>query len=97
MYTEIDLNEFDNLKQNGAFVVDVRESEELAGGVIDGMTHWPLSEFDKYKSSCPLDQEIIFYCRSGKRSIVACEQAQQWTEKQLYSLKGGYLGYCDRT
>jgi len=95
MYNEIELDEFKKLKKSGTLVVDVREAAELEDGFIDGMVHWPLSEFDKYKSECPTDKEIIFYCRSGKRSLAACAQAEQWTQKQLYSLKGGYLGYSE--
>ncbi len=95
MYKEIELAELDKLTKDGAVIVDVREQEELEAGVIPGMVHWPLSEFDAYKNQCPSDKEIVFYCRSGRRSITACEQAEQWTEKQLYSLKGGYLGYTE--
>lgn len=54
-------------------IIDVRESEEVANGMIPGAVHIPLgqieSKFDQIDKSTP--QYIV--CRSGGRSAMACE------------------------
>lgn len=93
MTKEIDLEQMDVLLKNGALLVDCREDEEVEAGMIPGAEHMALSELDNFADKIPKDRETVFYCRSGKRSLAACEMASQWTEKQLYSLAGGYLRY----
>jgi rhodanese-related sulfurtransferase len=41
------------------------------------------------------DQEIIVICRSGNRSIFACDVMQQLGYKQVVSLKTGLRGWSD--
>ena len=73
-----------------AYIIDVRESDEVLQGSIPSAVNLPLSvlsgslalsytEFEKkYAFPKPqLDQEIIFYCRSGKRSATASDIAKR--------------------
>jgi rhodanese-related sulfurtransferase len=91
---EIDREEMERLlDEESAILVDVREEEELADGMIDGALHWPLSQFEDYKEQISKTKPTIFYCRSGKRSMRSAEMADEWTDQPLYSLAGGYLGY----
>jgi phage shock protein E len=52
----------------GAFLVDVREPGEFAGGTAKGAVNIPLgsvpSQLDKFKRK----ENIIVFCRSGNRS-----------------------------
>jgi hydroxyacylglutathione hydrolase len=93
MVTEIELFELSTHLEEGALLVDVREEDEIAEGAIPGMTHMPLSDFEAFKDKIPLDRSIVFYCRSGKRSMMAGQLASTWTSQPVYSLAGGYLGY----
>ena len=56
-----------------AIFVDVRESKEMADGVINGAYRVPLSNFDKNATQLDKFKEkpVIVYCRSGNRSIGA--------------------------
>lgn len=93
---EIDLNTMNALvKQGNILVVDVREDEEVEAGMIPGAKHMPLSRFDEFKTELSAASDVIFYCRSGRRSLKACELAEPWNKNCLYSLAGGYLAYAD--
>lgn len=95
MIKEIDLDEMKTLVGQGALLVDVREDDEVAAGAIPGHVHMPLSDFDQYRTQLPKDKAIVFYCRSGRRSLKTGEMALAWGHTNpLYSLRGGYLAYA---
>jgi rhodanese-related sulfurtransferase len=54
-------------------MVDVREDEEVAQGMIAGAVHIPLGLIGERYNELPTSQEIIMICRSGGRSGRACE------------------------
>ena len=59
-------------------LVDVREPNEYADGHIQGSILNPLQSFDPEALPPAKDgQRIVFHCRSGKRSLVALEQAHE--------------------
>jgi rhodanese-related sulfurtransferase len=91
---EVDTDAMLELVRDGAVLVDVREQEELENdGYIEGMIHMPLSEFDSFEEDIAKDKPIVFYCRSGKRSLKAAEIASDWTSEAIYSLRGGIIAY----
>jgi rhodanese-related sulfurtransferase len=76
-------------------LIDVREPSEFDHERIKGAVHVPLStvSFDLL----PLKGKfrIVFQCRSGKRSQLACERIFDdiSDEIELYSLEGGILAW----
>ena len=54
--------------EQGAFLVDVREPGEFAGGTVKGAVNIPLgsvaAELNKFKGK----ENIVVFCRSGNRS-----------------------------
>lgn len=60
--------DLENLIKQGAFLVDVREPGEFAGGTAKGAVNIPLgvlpTELEKFKGK----ENIIVFCRSGNRS-----------------------------
>lgn len=78
-------------------LVDVRQADEIKTGMIDGAIHIPLHELDGRLSELEIkeDDVVVFYCRSGYRSLSACEIAdQKWQgKKESYSLDGGILAW----
>ena len=75
----------------GALLIDVREAEELAeDGYIPGSIHIPLAEVaEKLPEVAPdHNTELIFYCKSGKRSQKATEQAVELGYQRVYNLGG---------
>jgi len=76
-------------------LLDVREPDERADFHIGGV-HIPLGkvqimqidEIEDWK-----DDEIIVYCRSGKRSMIAAMVLEQMGFSNLYNLEGGVLAW----
>lgn len=54
-------------------LVDVREPEELiSNGAIEGAINIPLGELEERKDEIlNLEGDVIFFCRSGNRSVKA--------------------------
>lgn len=63
------------LKQGNYHLIDVREPEELiANGAIEGAENIPLGELEQHKEEIlARGGNIIFFCRSGRRSGEATE------------------------
>jgi len=58
-------------------LVDVREPNELAVERIRGAVDMPLKSFNPAALPDPGDKQLVFFCRSGNRSITASLLAQQ--------------------
>jgi len=56
------------MRDDGAFVLDVREPDEWAAGHIADATLIPLGQLPTRLSEVPQDQPIVVVCRSGNRS-----------------------------
>ncbi|MEK6256486.1 MAG: rhodanese-like domain-containing protein [Chloroflexota bacterium] len=65
---EVDVHQAYQLRQEGAFILDVREQSEWDEKHIPGSTLIPLGELAGRVDELPKDQEIIVICRSGNRS-----------------------------
>lgn len=61
------------VQKHKALLLDVRTPEEFAEGHVDGATNLPVQVLESKLSSFPAkkDQDIVVYCRSGKRSATA--------------------------
>lgn len=75
-------------------LLDVREGYERAEFNIGGM-HIPLGDltasFDKLAAH--KDEEIVVYCRSGKRSAMAAQLLGQSGFKNVRNLEGGMIAW----
>ncbi|MHA6252350.1 rhodanese-like domain-containing protein [Oceanobacillus sp. CAU 1775] len=73
-------------------IIDVREDEEVASGIIPGAMHIPLGEvLDRLHE---LDESKHYYmvCRSGGRSGKACQLLSQ-NGYNVTNLAGGMLDW----
>jgi rhodanese-related sulfurtransferase len=59
------------MKNEGAFILDVRQPEEWEQGHIEGATLIPLGDLPNRINELPKDQDIVVVCRSGNRSAQA--------------------------
>jgi len=75
-------------------LLDVREDYERAEFNIGGL-HIPLGEIGaSFEKLAPhREEEIIVYCRSGKRSAMAQHLLQQAGFSNVKNLQGGMLAY----
>lgn len=88
---EINVNDIDKISD--AFVIDVREDEEVfATGTIKGAVHIPMMTVPNNLNKIPKDREIYILCRSGRRSYEVsaylCELGYE-----AVNLAGGILDY----
>jgi len=73
-YETVDINQVQQLQDDGAVVLDVREVEEFAEGHIIGAVNAPLSELKTGdRSVLDENQSYIVICRSGTRSKEASD------------------------
>lgn len=72
-------------------MIDVREDEEVAAGMIEGAKHIPLGQIPDRITEIENTGEIIFICRSGYRSERACEYLQQHGYTGCTNMVGGML------
>jgi rhodanese-related sulfurtransferase len=74
-------------------LVDVREPNEVAVEAYPGGVVVPLSTFDPKAIPEPAGKQVVFACRSGKRSVTASLAAQAAGLPYDKHLAGGILGW----
>ncbi|KAG6902820.1 hypothetical protein C0995_011307 [Termitomyces sp. Mi166 len=98
------------LKQD-TYLIDVREPDEVIQGMIPSAINLPLSIlgnslhldraafFERHGFEKPRkDQQLIFYCRSGKRSSSASDVAKRngFTKFSILNYKGSWLEWVEK-
>ncbi|MGF7029879.1 rhodanese-related sulfurtransferase [Paenibacillus mucilaginosus] len=74
-------------------IVDVREDEEVAAGMIPGAIHIPLMQLPERLTEIPQRGETVLVCRSGGRSGRAYEFLQAQGLTGLKNMTGGMLAW----
>ena len=91
-YTQISQEEAKTMMEadDGHIIVDVREQFEYNGGHIPGAINIPLTSIsDEQPSELPdLDQVILVYCRSGRRSKLAAQKLFDIGYTHVYEFGG---------
>ena len=91
---DITPNELNAQINNGsdAQIVDVREADEVAAGMIAGARHIPLGELRSRFAELDKSRPVVAVCRSGRRSAAAADQlaAAGFT---AYTMTGGMLDW----
>ena len=96
-YTNLSPEEFKqkSLEEN-TVILDVRTAAECAVGIIDGaITELDMynGEFEEKFKNLDRNKTYLIYCRSGVRSVHACEAMAAEGFTNLYNLRTGILGY----
>ncbi len=73
-------------------IVDVREAEEVAAGMIPGAEHIPLGEIPENLAELDIDEHYYMICRSGGRSGNACQYLVQ-NGYNVTNIAGGMLDW----
>lgn len=96
-YINIDKFELKNILESNEdyLLLDIRTKEEFDEQKIDGAINIPLTELlfniddiDEYR-----DKKVVVYCRSGHRSITACNLLSIEGFEVLYNLEKGIIDY----
>jgi rhodanese-related sulfurtransferase len=90
---EISVNELTTLVENGSLVVDVREPDEYESGHIPGAILVPLATVLSNTSEFGSDETVYVVCRSGGRSMQACEMLHEVGVSNVVNVAGGTMGW----
>lgn len=78
-------------------LIDVREKEETAKGVIPGAVHVSrgMLEHNIGQVTTDKNKKIVLYCGGGSRSALSAWMLKKMGFKDVISLAGGYRGWND--
>ncbi|QAS53886.1 rhodanese-like domain-containing protein [Halobacillus litoralis] len=74
-------------------VIDVREDDEVAQGMVPTAKHIRLSDVPQSVDQLPKDKEYVMICRSGRRSMNAAEFMNENGFSNVKNMEGGMLGW----
>lgn len=97
-HTDIDAGELHALlSSQKTILVDVRNSDEVARGIIEGAMHLPMDVIPGMGNLlCEHhDTPLIFYCHSGVRSAHAAAFIAGMDRENVYNLRGGILAWAN--
>ncbi len=76
------------MEQDKCVLIDIREPHEHARGAIEGAINIPMKELALNER--PNDgREIVFHCKSGKRTKMAAGHLARWAGREVHLLEGG--------
>jgi rhodanese-related sulfurtransferase len=81
------------LAEDSMILVDVRELNETAVERYPSAVIVPLSTFDPVQIPDPKGRQVVFACRSGRRSVTASQAAQAAGLPYDAHLAGGILAW----
>lgn len=90
---EISVDQLAEFISKGSRVVDVRESDEYQAGHIPGAIHVPLATVPENTDVFKSDQTVFIVCRSGGRSMQACEFLHENEVTNVVNVEGGTMGW----
>ncbi len=96
---EVDPSEVRELIDEGAVIVDVRETDEFAAGHLPGAKHVPRSYLETRIEGAVPDRstQVILYCQSGNRSAWATRTlVDELGYEHVRSMTGGITLWKDR-
>jgi rhodanese-related sulfurtransferase len=81
------------LMNDGAVVVDVRESAEFSAGHLSGAKHIPVGDIAQRISDIPAGKPVLVYCATGTRSGKAASALKKAGRDQIFNLNGGIAAW----
>ncbi|MFX1379028.1 MAG: FAD-dependent oxidoreductase [Promethearchaeota archaeon] len=86
-------HDFNNIRNNGSILLDVRTKDEFSARSIDGSINIPIEELRERVKEISNNKPIYVYCEVGYRSYLALRILLQSGFKEVYELTGGFKIY----
>lgn len=86
---DIDVQQAAQLRDAGAFILDVREPNEWEQVHIPGATLIPLGTLQARANEVPKDKQVVVICHSGNRSKVGRDTLKKAGFTNVTSVNGG--------
>jgi len=93
LVTPQQLLERQQAKDAELFVLDVRTAEEFVSGHVPGAVNIPHDQLASRLAEVPKDKDVVLYCRSGRRTMLAAEVLSANGYQRLGHLEGDILGW----
>lgn len=71
------------------FLLDIREPEELADGIIEGAVNIPMDDVEARLGEIPKDADIVVFCHLGGRSAFITKLLNALGYERAVNLSGG--------
>ena len=95
-YQDIEATELQPiLETQKIYLIDVRNDDEIARGVIPGAIYLTLSSIPSVDLSPLENQTVVFYCHAGVRSAQAAAFVADQIDANIYNLRGGILAWVN--
>jgi rhodanese-related sulfurtransferase len=78
------------------YVLDVRSPEEYASGHVPGAVNIPYDQIASRIAEVPRDQDVVLYCKSGRRAGIAAEVLAGQGYTRLQHLEGDIVAWVDK-
>jgi rhodanese-related sulfurtransferase len=92
MTTLVPINPSDlaaRVRKGGVTLVDIREPDEFAREHIPGAVSLPLSRLEEGGLTLETKGDVVFHCRSGRRTGDNCDRLAAHVDGPAYMLEGG--------
>ena len=78
------------------YVLDVRSPEEYASGHVPGAVNIPYDQIASRMAEVPKDQDVVLYCKSGRRAGIAAEALAGQGYTRLQHLEGDIVAWVEK-
>jgi phage shock protein E len=78
------------------FVLDVRSPEEFASGHVPDAVNIPYDQVATRLHEVPRDKDVVLYCRSGRRALIAADTLATNGYTRLQYLEGDIVAWIDK-
>lgn len=97
LYDDLDHSQFELSlrKERDPVILDVRTPKEFEEGHIPGARNYDIShpEFPRWLQRLPRDRAYFVYCRSGARSLTACQLLATLGFEKVNNLRDGIISW----
>jgi rhodanese-related sulfurtransferase len=87
--TEVSVETANKMRNEGAFILDVREQSEWEQGHIHGAVLIPFSKLPDRLDQVPKDKYVVVVCRTGRRSAEGRDILLKNGYRTVSSMTGG--------
>jgi rhodanese-related sulfurtransferase len=77
------------MRDEGAILIDVRESQEFAEGHAEGAISVPLSVFRERHQEIASGANVLVICHIGQRSLMAAAFMRNQGREHVFNVEGG--------
>jgi rhodanese-related sulfurtransferase len=78
------------------YVLDVRTADEYVSGHVPGAVNIPHDQLASRLAEVPKDRDVVLYCRSGRRAVLAAEVLADNGYARLEHLQGDITAWVDQ-